>query len=73
MPMNDDQKKGWKFAWAKHRQEFLPWLFAVFFYFLFMRSAEPSKFVYGMLGVVLIAPPIIVARMIRTAMESDGP
>jgi hypothetical protein len=73
MPKNDVETKGWNLAWRKHRQEFMPWLFAVFFYLIFMRTAEPSKFVYGMLGVVLIAPPIIVARMIRTAMESDGP
>jgi len=62
----------WKLSWRKHRQEFAPWLIGVVFYLIFMKNVEHSRGTYLVLAVVFFAPPIIIARIIWTAMRKSG-
>lgn len=60
-------KLGWKVAWMKHRQEFLPWLAGIVVYMAFMWGEEVTKYSLIVLCVTIFAPPLIIIRMIVTA------
>lgn len=60
----------WMKTWKTHRQEFIPWIFALLFYTLFMTESKHTKFTVGMLSMVFIIPPIVLIRMLITAFRS---
>lgn len=68
----ENSRGNWSHSWKKHRQEFVPWLFGVAIYMIFMRDVEHSRGTYLVLAVIFFAPPIIAIRVVWTAMmKSD--
>ncbi|SDQ14860.1 hypothetical protein SAMN04515695_0178 [Pseudovibrio sp. Tun.PSC04-5.I4] len=62
-------KCNWNGAWKYHRQEFLVWMFAVIFYYLFMKEAEPSKYTSIIWFLIIFIPPFTAARIVITAVK----
>ena len=61
----------WLHAWREHRQELGVWLFAVTFYFLFVKGSEPSRYTTIMLVLIFIIPPLFLVRFFWTANRSE--
>lgn len=58
-------------SWKKHREELVPWVFGLIFYFAFMRDSEPSKFTVGMLLFLFTWPLVFTARLSITALRKS--
>lgn len=70
MVSNKRKLKGWEAAWLQHRREFIAPTIAFIFYFSLLRQMEHTKYVYIVLGVAVIIPPLVLVRMVRTAMKN---